>query len=756
MSDEQKIQDASESSLGSPFRRTLVTSALPYANGYIHLGHLAGAYLPADIYTRFLRLAGEDVIHISGSDENGVPVTLSADAEGVPPQAIADKYHKANEAALRGAGIDFDYFGRTTDPEHHKTAQEFFRVLWDAGFFVEKEEQQFFDPEAQKFLPDRYVEGTCPVCGFESARGDQCDNCSSTYNQIELTNPRSKLSGATPELRTTRHAYLKLGEFQSRLEAFVESHRDDWRGHVVQQARSWLKEGLTDRAMTRDLNWGIDVPVEGYEGKKLYVWFDAPFGYITNTRRWAEKQGSPDDWKRWWQAEDSRYVAFIGKDNIVFHTIVFPATLIGYNDGVGPKETGERYILPDNVPACEFLNLEGRKFSKSNNWGIDLRDYLERYPADLLRYTIAANLPENKDGDFTWREWQSRTNNELADILGNFANRTLTFTHRYFNGVVPSLSGDDHENEARQTVGQLLTHFSENRADREKIVGELRHHFVGHFNETDLEMLYQLADAPGRIQEAYRAFRFRDAVLETMNLARAANKYFNDSEPWKTRKEDLARCGVTINICLQTIRTLAVLFAPILPETSGKMMRSLGHEPLEIQEGDRPWWSAVLFDLSAGDLIGEAVILFDKIEDEVVEKEVALLQSSLAGGTDQKSAVRVDLKPEITIDDVMKLDLRSATILEAEKVKKSSKLLKLRLRVGDQERTIVAGIAKGYSPDELIGRKIVVIANLKPVTLMGVESEGMLLAANDPEDPKNPPILVSFMDDETPDGYEVR
>ena len=739
----------------SPFRRTLVTSALPYANGYIHLGHLAGVYLPADIYTRFLRLSGEDVIHISGSDENGVPITLSADAEGVTPQEIAEKYHTANEAALRGAGIDFDYFGRTTDPEHHKTAQEFFLALWEGGFFVEKEEQQFYDPVAEKFLPDRYVEGTCPVCGFESARGDQCDNCSSTYNQIELTNPTSKLSGGTPELRTTRHAYLKLGDFQSRLEAFVEAHRDDWRGHAVQQARSWLKEGLTDRAMTRDLDWGIDVPIDGYEGKKLYVWFDAPFGYITNTRRWAEEQGSPEEWKRWWQQSDSRYVAFLGKDNIVFHTIIFPATLIGYNDGVDEGEN--RYILPDNVSACEFLNLEGRKFSKSNNWGIDLRDYLDRHPVDLLRYTLAANLPENKDGDFTWREWQARANNELADILGNFVNRTLTFAHRYFDGVVPALTGSESENEERQTLSQLLVHFSENRADRADIVAQIRHHFINHFNETDLEMLYHLADAPGRIEEAYRSFRFRDATLETMNLARAANKYFNDSEPWKTRKEDLERCGVTINICLQTIRALAVLFAPIVPETSRKMLLSLGLDPALIEGRDeRLWWESVSFDLQGGDEIGEPAILFEKIDDAIVESEVVRLGSGGDVVDQEGRAVRVDLKPEITIDDVMKLDLRSATILEAEKVKKSSKLLQLQVRVGDQQRTIVAGIAKGYDPDDLVGKKIVVVANLKPATLMGIESQGMLLAANDPDDPKNPPILVSFVDEGPPDGYEVR
>lgn len=725
------------------FSRTIVTSALPYANGHIHLGHLAGAYLPADIYTRFLRLSGEEVIHISGSDENGVPITISAEAEGVSPQEIADKYHAANERAFRGIGIDFDFYGRTSDPLHHTTAQEFFTALWDAGYFVEKEDQQFYDPDANKFLPDRYVEGTCPNCGNEGARGDQCDNCSATYNQTELLNPKSKISGGTPELRTTRHAFLKLGEFQSRLEAFVESHREDWRGHVLQQARSWLKAGLNDRAMTRDLDWGIDVPLEGYEGKKLYVWFDAPFGYISNTREYARQKGSPEEWKKWWQDRESRHVPFIGKDNIVFHTLIFPASLMGYNE---QAEEGDHYILTDNVPACEFLNLEGRKFSKSKNWGIDLQDYLERFPPDLLRYTLAANMPENKDADFTWKEFQARTNNELADILGNFVNRTLTFADRYFDGRVPALVEGRDDVELLAEVNSVLERSSAGEKTLEEIKAEIDADLKEDFNDVDREFICHLVASPGRIAAAYREFHFRDALLETMNLARAANKYFNDAEPWKSRKEDLARCGTTINICLQSIRSLAILFAPILPETSRSMLTSLGREKLDA------WNDAALFRLSARSPLGAVTILFEKIDDERVAEEVA----RLGAGAEEESGIEVSLKPEITIEDVMKLDLRSATIVEAEKVKKSSKLLKLGLTIGNLRRTIVAGVAKGYRPEDLIGTKIVVVANLKPVTLMGVESQGMLLAANNPEDPKSPPILVSYLDPETPDGFEVR
>lgn len=739
------------------FRRTLVTSALPYANGYLHLGHVAGAYLPADMYTRFLRACGEDVIHVSGSDENGVPITISADEEGVSPQEIADKYHTDNEQAFAGLGIDFDVYGRTSWKLHHETAQEFFLTLWNAGLFVEKETQQFFDPQANKFLPDRYVEGTCPNCGFDRARGDQCDNCSATYDQTELINPVSKLSGGTPVLRTTKHAYLKLGEFQNRLEAFVESHRADWRDHVLQQARSWLKAGLGDRAMTRDLEWGIPVPVEGYEHKKLYVWFDAPFGYITNTKALYQAQGEPEGWRRWWQSPDTRYVPFIGKDNIVFHTLIFPATLMGFNDyarrnaeeGVEP----EQYIIPDNVPACEFLNLEGRKFSKSNNWGIDLRDYLAEYDPDPLRYVLAANMPENKDADFTWREYQARVNNELADILGNFVNRTATFVLRYFNGEVPPLVVSDKEDMVRQLLSEDLQHFAETNAPRDIILSVLRPKFMKYFSETDLGMLLELAQAPERIAEKYRMFRFREAVLETMNLARAANKYFNDSEPWKTRKDDPERCGTTLNICLQVVRSLAILFEPILPFTSAKML-----DLLNLTNDDKGnWWSAAKLHLRSGNSLNEPAILFNKFEDETVEKEVAKLGAGKPRVAANRNTIDVQLKPEISIEDVMKLDLRVATIVAAEKVKKSNKLLRLELRIGTLKRQIVAGVAKGYSPEELVGKKIVVVANLKPAKLMGVESQGMLLAANEPEG-NQPPILLTLMGDDElgEDGFEVR
>ena len=735
------------------FERTLVTSALPYANGYIHLGHLAGAYLPADIYTRFLRSCGEEVIHVSGSDENGVPITILAELEGVSPQEIADKYHHENERAFRALGIDFDIFGRTTWEKHHKTAQEFFLALWEAGYFTEKEEQQFYDLGAEKFLPDRYVEGVCPHCGFDKARGDQCDNCSATYNQIELKNPVSKLTGVTPELRTTKHAYLKLSEFQSRLETYVESYRDNWRDHVLQQSRSWLKAGLGDRAMTRDLDWGIDVPVPGYENKKLYVWFDAPFGYITNTKVLCEKQGDPEGWRQWWQDPSTRYVAFIGKDNIVFHTLIFPATLMGYNDyvsskGGGSDKSGESYIIPDNVPSCEFLNLEGKKFSKSNNWGMDLRDYVAAYEPDPLRYTIAANLPENKDADFTWREYQARTNNELADILGNFVNRTTTFIARYFDGILQPLASSEKEEMVRQLLSEDLEHFAENNARHDIVLHDLRPKFMKYFTEIDLAMLLEIAQAPARIANCYRAFRFREAVFETMNVARAANKYFNDSEPWRTRKDDPKRCATTLNICLQVVRSLAVLFEPIIPFTAAKMMNGLNVNPDEYHG----WWSAAELSLKRGHKINEPTILFEKVTDEQVKAEVAKLGSTDGEG----EGIEVDLKPEVTIEDVMKLDMRVATIVDAEKIKKSNKLLKLSVSIGNLTRQIVAGIAKGHKPDDLIGKRVVVVANLKPAKLMGVESQGMLLAANRVGDSNEPPILLTLMDERGEDGFEVR
>ncbi len=745
MSNEQRqLKDNAVDTNG--FQRTLVTSALPYANGYIHLGHVAGAYLPADMFTRFLRSMGEDVIHVSGSDENGVAIMISAAEEGITPQEVVDKYHTANELAFAGLGIAFDIFGRTTWPAHHQTAQEFFLALHEGGYLADKEVQQFFDPQVEMFLPDRYVEGVCPVCGYEGARGDQCDNCSSTYDQTELKNPISKLTGHTPELRWTRHLYFKLGDFQQRLEAYVNGHEPDWRDHVLQQSRSWLKQGLGDRAITRDLTWGIDVPLEGYAGKKLYVWFDAPFGYITNTKELTARQGDPEGWRRWWLEPSTRYVAFIGKDNIWFHTLMFPSMLMGRND-----RGGDQYVLPDNVPACNFLNLEGAKFSKSKKWGIDLRDYLAEFPADPLRYTIAANLPENKDADFTWREYQARLNNELADILGNFVNRTLQFAGRYFNGAVPPLvEAAEKEAELKALLAADLERGCDSGASDEDILGELEPKYLKYFSRTDLVMLLELARAPRRIGALYRAFRFREAALETMNVARAANKYFNDSEPWKTRKDQPARCATAVNICLQVVRSLSILFQPIIPTTCQRMLGMLN----AALPAGAPWNTAAELALPTGALLAEPEILFTKMEDSAVEEQVAKLGHD-ATAVPAEAPIAVELKPEITIEDVMKLDLRVATVLAAERVKKSEKLLRLQIRIGDLERQIVAGVGKRYAPEELVGRRIVVVANLKPAKLMGNESQGMLLAANSPE---GDPTLISIMDDDASvrDAFTVR
>ncbi|MBS1913317.1 MAG: methionine--tRNA ligase [Bacteroidetes bacterium] len=726
----------------SSFRRTLVTSALPYANGYIHLGHVAGAYLPADMYTRFLRSSGEEVIHVSGSDEHGVAILISANEEKVTPQEIVDKYHTANEEAFRGLGIAFDIFGRTTWPEHHATAREFFLALHAGGYLSEKEEEQFFDPEANMFLPDRFVEGTCPVCGYEGARGDQCDNCSSTYNQTELKNPVSKISGMTPELRTTRHFYFKLGDFQQRLDAYVDSHESDWRDHVLQQSRSWLKQGLGDRAITRDLSWGIDVPLPGYEGKKLYVWFDAPFGYITNTKVLAARSGAPDDWRRWWTDPATRYVAFIGKDNIWFHTLMFPAMLMGYND-----RGGDAYVIPDNVPACNFLNLESAKFSKSKKWGIDLREYLAEFPADPLRYVLAANMPENKDADFTWREYQARVNNELADIYGNFVNRTLQFAGRYFEGSVPVLvAAAGKENEVKALLVEDLRRAALLDAASDVIVGELEPKYLKYFTRNDLAMLVELARAPHRVGLLYRAFRFREATLETMNVARAANKYFNDAEPWKTRREESSRCATSINICLQVVRSLAILFEPILPATTSAINAMLNVAP-------GTWNDAADLSVPTGGMLGEPAILFTKIDDETVERQVARLGAGADAAAEPP--IEVALKPEVTIEEVMKLDLRVATVLAAERVKKSEKLIKLQIRIGNLERQILAGVGRQYEPEQLIGRKIVVVANLKPAKLMGQESQGMLLAANSPDDVPTVVVLVD-REESVRDGFIVR
>lgn len=733
--------------INNKFKRTLITSALPYANGYIHLGHLAGAYLAADIYTRYLRLNNEEVIHVSGSDEHGAPITISAELEGVSPNVIIDRYHFSNEKALRECGIDFDIFGRTSWTEHHKTAQEFFLDFYKKGFFVEKEEQQFYDDFVNKFLPDRYVEGTCPNCNSEGARGDQCDSCSATYNQIELINPISKLSGKTPILKSTKHFYFKLNDFQERLEDYVESHSKDWRKHVLQQTRSWLKQGLGERAMTRDLDWGIDVPIVGYEGKKLYVWFDAPFGYISNTKVYCKNLGNENDWKKWWQSDESRYVAFIGKDNIVFHTLIFPATLMASNEG-----NNDKYILPNNVPANEFLNLEGKKFSKSKNWGIDLKDFLLEYPPDPLRYMITANMPENKDSDFTWNEFKSRNNNELADIFGNFINRTLQFTFKNFDGKVPKLVENEKESELINIINQDLQHAITTEQDKTAIAEFLYPKYLKYFNEIDINALIELAYSTTLIGSMYNQFRFKDALFETMNLARTANKYFNDSEPWKTLKSDFKVCSVTLNICIQFIKSLSILFEPVIPFTSKKIYKMLN---LKLLEKDFNIWKyASEISIQSGHELGALEILFPKFDEEMVVKEISKLG---LGSEPIKTEKKIDLKPEIDITEFQKLDLRVAKILSAERVKKSDKLIKLQIEIGDLKKQILAGIGKKYDPEFLIGKKIIVVANLKPTKLMGELSEGMLLAANS-LDSSAPPTLITIIEDdnEVLDGFVIK
>jgi len=660
--------------------RILVTAALPYANGPIHLGHLAGAYLPADIYVRYQRLKQRDVVFVCGSDEHGVPITLTAEQEGITPQDVVDRYHAMNKDAFDRFGMDFDNYSRTSFKLHHLIAREFFLEFHRRGVLKEKREKQFYDDSAQMFLPDRYVEGTCPVCANKEARGAECEECGSYLNPMDLIDPRSKISGRTPVVKETTHLYFPLGAYQNRLEEYIRERdaRDGWKENVLQYCRGWFKEGLRDRAYTRDLEWGVRVPLKGYESKVIFVWFDAVLGYISATREWADRIGQPDAWKRFWQDENTKYVAFIGKDNVVFHCIVFPAMLMAWNDG-----GSGRYVLPENVPANEFLNFEGQKFSKSKGWGIDVGEFLDRYPADSLRYYLAVTLPEYRDTDFFWRDFQARTNNELADILGNFVNRTLAFTSRTFGGAVPRRS---------------------------------------ELNDEDKRMIEALSRAPAAVADRFEHYSFREGVLAAMNLARAANKYFNDSAPWNSAKTDLERCGTTINISLQVVRSLALLLHPVVPFSSEKIWGMLN---LPGNLKDHAWESAADFAISEGHRIGEVQILFNKIEDGVIEAE----RKSL--GVPSRNQEEVSTKGTISIDDFAKIDLRVARVVECERVQKSDKLLKLQVQVGAERRQIVAGIARHYKPEELIGKSIVVVANLQPARLMGEESEGMLLAASD-------------------------
>ncbi len=660
--------------------RILVTAALPYANGPIHLGHLAGAYLPADIYVRYQRLKQRRVLFVCGSDEHGVPITITADKEKVSPQTIVDRYHAMNALAFERFGMSFDNYSRTSLPLHHTTAREFFADLHKRGILREKIEQQFYDEKAAMFLPDRYVEGTCPVCSFAEARGDQCERCGSYLNPLELISPKSKITGETPAVRETGHWYFPLGEFQARLESYVRERdaRDGWKDNVLNYCKGWFSTGLQDRPVTRDLDWGVKVPLAGYDRKVLYVWFDAVLGYISSAKEWSLRNGTPDLWKEFWQSESTKYVAFIGKDNVVFHCIVFPAMLMAWNDG----HPEGNYVLPENVPANEFLNFEGEKFSKSRGWGIDVQDFLDRYPADSLRYYLAVSMPEYRDSDFTWHEFQAKTNNELADILGNFVNRTIAFTERAFGGLVP----------ARGAIGDF-----------------------------DRVILDILASTPERAGEAYDHYRFKDGLLDVMNLARAANKYFNDSEPWKSVKDDPARCATTLSVSLQVVRALAVLMEPVTPFTSEKIWRMLD---LPGSVHDQSWDGCASEQMPDGHAIGKPQILVTKIEDSAIEEELRRLPRD-------EAAPAVPQKPPVSIDDFGKIDLRIGTVITADPVPKSSKLLKLQVDVGSERRQVVAGIAQHYRPEDLVGKSIVVVYNMQPAKLMGQESRGMLLAASD-------------------------
>ncbi len=679
-------------------RRILVTSALPYANGPIHLGHLAGAYLPADIFVRYHRLKGDDVIYICGSDEHGVPIMLRARSEGVSPQVVVDRYHELNKKSFEAFGMSFDYYGRTSSPVHHKTSQDFFRVLADKDVFILKTEKQLYDPEAKMFLADRFIVGTCPYCGYENAYGDQCEKCGRSLSPADLINPRSAITNAKPILKETTHWYLPLAKFQQQLEEWIDTH-PNWKPNVLGQVRSWFNDGLADRAVTRDLPWGVPVPEDvakkygvDASGKVLYVWFDAPIGYISATKEWAEKQGQPDLWKEYWQDENTRLVHFIGKDNIVFHCLIFPAMLMTHGD----------FVLPEDVPANEFLNLEGNKLSTSRNYAVWLDDYLQRFDPDPLRFVLASILPETKDSDFSWKDFQARHNNELADIYGNFINRTLTFAHKYFDGKVPSL---------------------------------------GTLSDLDKELIDRLQKAPGRLGALIDKYQMRAYVRELMDLARFANKYFNDKEPWKTRKEDPQSCATTINLCLQTVATLSVLSEPVLPFTSREIWKILN---LDFTPA---WDDFPNKRLEEGHVLGKAKILFKKIEDDVIEAEIQKLQKALKG---KKEAEPQEEK--IDYELFQKIKLKVAEVVKAEPIPKSKKLLKLQLQLGNEQRQIVAGIAEHYKPEELIGKKIIIVANLKPAKLFGVESNGMLLAAS----AYGKMSLLTVMDDSMPSGSEIR
>ena len=675
------------------FTKTLVTTALPYANGPVHLGHLAGVYLPADLYVRYKRLKGEDIIHIGGSDEHGVPITITAEKEGISPKDVVDRYHKMNLEAFLKCGISFDYYGRTTSEVHHKTAQEFFTDIEQKGIFIQKSEKLFFDRKADRFLSDRYVTGTCPICNNTEANGDQCEQCGTHLSPLELINPKSKLSDATPELRETMHWYFPLGRFQEKLEGYVHKHEDDWRQNVVNYTHTWLKQGLKDRAITRDLAWGIKVPLDSEEalGKVLYVWFDAVLGYISFTREWALEQGQSERWKEYWQNPQCRLVQFIGKDNVVFHTLMLPAILMAWNEG---RQNG-CYNLADNVPASEFMNFEGRKFSKSRNYAVYLGEFLEKFPADTLRYSIAMNYPENKDTDFSWQDFQNRTNGELADTLGNFIKRSVDFTNARFEGEVP------HESTPEDWSALGIDW---------------------------LESLEQL-------DLAYEGFHFREAASLAMDIARAANRFLTLSEPWKVVKIDREAAARTMALSLNLCHALSIALFPVIPETCNRIHAMLGFEG-RIEElvttGKSLVAELLLPGLKKGHKIsGKSEILFKKIEESDIAPELAKIEGLLADAVKREAGAeqqKMEFKPVISFDDFLKVDLRVARVIAAEKVKKAAKLLKLQLQVGSVTKQVLAGIAKYYSPEEMVGKNVIIVANLADRTIRDDVSEGMILA----------------------------
>ena len=650
------------------FKRTLVTSALPYANGPVHIGHLAGVYVPADIYVRYMRMRGDDVLFIGGSDEHGVPITIRATKEGVTPQDVVDKYHAIIKDSFADFGISFDVYSRTSSQMHHDTASEFFKKLYHDGKFIEKTSAQYYDEENQQFLADRYITGTCPHCGNEKAYGDQCENCGTSLNATDLINPKSTISGNVPVLKETKHWYLPLDKHEEGLRKWILEDHKEWKSNVYGQCKSWIDAGLHPRAVTRDLNWGVKVPLDGADGKVLYVWFDAPIGYISATRELTP------EWEKYWKDEDTRMLHFIGKDNIVFHCIIFPAML---------KAEGS-YILPENVPANEFLNLEGDKISTSRNWAVWLHEYLRDFPdkQDVLRYVLTANAPETKDNDFTWKDFQARNNNELLAIFGNFVNRTLVLTHKYFDGVVPA---------------------------------------TGDMTDEDKAALDELSVIPGKITYSLDHFRFREALNEMMNMARLGNKYLTDQEPWKKWKTDPERVKTILNISLQICANLAVVSQPFLPFTANKLADFFNLKNLN-------WQNAGELLLKAGDIINKPELLFEKIEDTQIEEQV----NKLLKTKEENAAANVEVKPQlenISFDDFTKMDIRVGTVLEAEKVAKTKKLLKLLVDTGVDKRTIVSGIAEHYSPEDIIGKQVTVLINLAPRKIKGIESAGMILMA---------------------------